>query len=493
MDFLRLKTFFDKSPVARLFKSDLAPFVLYFLFTQFKATDESVRAHGAILSALKRFLEECQQTSDKSPKGKAEDYLTKWCDENHEWLRRRYDEGDSEPRYELSPHTELIFSFLNDFFLRESTPVMTGSRLDSALKELQQIVDRSSDDPNVRIGILEEEILSKELEIEKIRSEKIVAMDQPSLVRERFRLAVSLLTQLSGDFRAVEEKFKQLARDLYAKMQSQIEERGSILKSTLDAESALKEEDQGVTFTEFYDFMSSTVQQNRIDDLLERLGKMPDELISRQGLEDIRRLFPFLLREAKKVTKTNNRLSSLLRHLVDTQHYQRRRKIKTLLSEIRSLMFANASNPPIHLKLEIDELDKLVCPMSVNFWKQPTRFEAEELLPHVPDEEKRRRGFLQIALEPSIDWEQMRATIKSRTADGTRVALRDILFPETNSFGIADILGYVQIAQEDGHEIDRTSHEEIRIANSDNMSHETVFTIPCVTFLPESELANKRI
>lgn len=105
MDFLRLKTFFEKSPVARLFKSDLAPFVLFFLYTQFKATDESVRPHGAILSALKRFLEECQQHSDKSPKGKAEDYLTKWCDENHEWLRRRYDEGDSEPRYELSPHS----------------------------------------------------------------------------------------------------------------------------------------------------------------------------------------------------------------------------------------------------------------------------------------------------------------------------------------------------------------------------------------------------
>ena len=52
--------------------------------------------------------------------------------------------------------------------------------------------------------------------------------------------------------------------------------RGGILEFALDAEDILKREDQGVSFYEFVRLILAPAQQERLQDIIQQLGRIPE-------------------------------------------------------------------------------------------------------------------------------------------------------------------------------------------------------------------------
>ena len=87
---------------------------------------------------------------------------------------------------------------------------------------------------------------------------------------------VSDLISLQGDFRAVEENFKSITRDVQRQQAESVDSRGEILGSALDAEDRLKEDDQGASFQAFVRLILSQTQQDELERIIAQLDEISD-------------------------------------------------------------------------------------------------------------------------------------------------------------------------------------------------------------------------
>src|SRR5262249_40399851 len=202
---------------------------------------------------------------------KPETYLAAWCARDTRWLHRFLEAGRGDPVYQLTAHTEDVLTFLDRALDQDFGFVGTESRLCLVIETLDDLVVGASDDPEMRLDRLRAERRRIDEEISRIESEGSVTRYQPAKIRERFATAVSLLKELQGDFRGVEDKFKEITRQVQQRQAEGQDTRGGILGFALDAEDVLKREDQGVSFSEFVRFILSPSQQERLEAIIQQL------------------------------------------------------------------------------------------------------------------------------------------------------------------------------------------------------------------------------
>ena len=250
----KLLVYFKTSPVLGLLRSSNAPFIVDFLDQQFKRTARITLPFSDLYAALAAYREDVQQSHPGVLRDKPETYLAKWCSRDTRWLHRFLEAGRNEPAYQLTPHTEDVLTFLDGVLEQDLGFIGTESRLKLVIDTLTDLVVKASDDPATRLTYLRDERQRLEEEIQRIQNEGLVAKYEPAQIRERFATAVSLLKQLQGDFRAVEETFKEITGQVQQRTIDGRDTRGGILQFALDAEDVLKREDQGVSFYEFVRF-----------------------------------------------------------------------------------------------------------------------------------------------------------------------------------------------------------------------------------------------
>ena len=228
-----------------------APFIIDWLDRQFKQAGRIVVPHSDLLAALAEYQEELRETDPDQLVAKPETYLADWSGPDKLWLRRFLEAGRDEPVYQLTPATEDVFVFLNRVLEQDPGFVGTESRLKLVIDTLDDLVVGASEDPEARLRHLRETQRRVQAEIEQIETEGAAPRYRPAQIRERFITAVSLLRQLQGDFRAVEESFREITRQVQQRQVEGSATRGGILGFALDSEDVLKKEDQGVSFYEF--------------------------------------------------------------------------------------------------------------------------------------------------------------------------------------------------------------------------------------------------
>ncbi len=259
-----------------------------------------------------------------------------------------------------------------------------------------------------------------------------------------------------------------------------LDPRGGILGDALGAEDSLKGQDQGVTFYEFLRFIQSPQQQDRLRDIIRQLLCMRELADQTQGLETIRHMVRGLLDEAEKVLQTTRRLSASLRRLLDTRTQQERRRVTDLLRQIRIFAATMCDDPPRQVGFEIDGAIEISAPMSRTDWSPPLKFEQIDLTEHVADEELRRNLFRQFQQLRPIEWNTMRRRIRQAVEPSGHCTLGKMLHDEPPE-GLIDVLGYLQIACEDGHQVRADATEEVVLPDGDLGL--MALTIPLVTFV----------
>jgi hypothetical protein len=484
MRLAELLVYFDTSPAMRLLRSPNAPFTADFLNRQFKQTARIAISHSDLLSALIVYQEQLQESHPEKLGAKADTYLTDWCSRETRWLQRFLESGRDEPVYQLTPHTEDVFEFLDRVLDKDLGFVGTESRLKLVIETLADLVVGSSDDPEMRLAHLREEENRIRAEIEQIETSGQVTKYQPAQVRERFATAVSLLRQLQGDFRSVEESFRGITLEVQQRQVEGRETRGGILEFALDAEDVLKNEDQGVSFYEFVRLILSPTQTERLERIIQEVRRIPELWTQPEGLETIRGMVTLLQNEADKVMRTNQRLSASLRRLLDARAHAERQRIARLLQEIRAYAVSVARDPPrddVGIDLEVDLA--IESPFRRTFWNEPHRFETIDLTDFEADESQRLEAFRRLAALHRLDWNEMRSRIRSVVDFKPGSTLGDLLQTHPPQGGVIEVLGYLQIARDDRHVLSSVAHEEIVVAPLRNGDRTLLVTVPLVTFV----------
>ncbi len=481
----KLLVYFETSPALKLLQARNAPYIIDFLDRVFKQSGQIAVPHSELLASLVLYQEELQESHPESLIDRPENYLADWCSSERRWLQRFLEAGRDEAVYQLTPYTEDVFAFLNDVLDRDLGFVGTESRLRLVIDTLSDLVVGASDDPETRLSHLRKERDRLQAEIEQIERDGQISKDQPALIRERFNLAVSLLRQLQGDFRAVEYSFRSISVDVQKRQQTGTESRGRILEYALDAEDLLKQEDQGVSFYEFVKLILSPSQTERLDKIISEVRKIPELVQQQEGLETVRNMITLLQNEAEKVMRTNQRLSTTLRRLLDGRAFAERQRVAVLLQEIQALAIESggqAEGEELGIYLEL--ATSIESPFRRTFWVEPPQFEAVDLSEFEPDSAERLEVFEDYAALRHLDWQQMREHVSHLLSTHDMPTLSELLdrFPLTS--GVVEIAGYLQIASEDGHLVDALTHEKILISASGPGERAYVVKVPRVTFLP---------
>ena len=475
----RLQIHFDTSPAIRLLQAKSAPLVVCFLYERFKRTHAIALPHSELLAAIVAYQERLQEVGCEGLRDRAEEYLRDWSSPEKRWLHRYLEAGRSEPLYQLTSHSETVLEFLERAMQQDLTFVGTESRLRLVMQTLEELVIGASNDPAVRLRHLREEQTRIAREIEAIEKHGEVKPFAPTRIREQFGLAVRIQKQLLGDFRAVEEKFKEITRQTQQRQARELDSRSGILGDALGAEDALKRQDQGVSFFEFLKFIQSPQQQDRLQAVIQQLLHLQDLADQAEGLEAIRQMVRGLLDEAEKVLQTTRRLSASLRRLLDTRTHHERKRVSELLRQVRVLAASMSEDPPRQIGFEIEAAIDISTPWSRTNWTSPARFQQLDLTDHVTDEALRREVFRQFQQLRPIDWNLMRRRIRQAVGTRGRCTLRELLQLEPPT-GMVDLLGYLQIACDDRHLVRADASEQFIVADGERR---VAVTVPLVTFV----------
>jgi len=478
----RLISFFANNPSAKLLSSLYSSYVIFFLYRHFKTEGNLAASQSVLVQQLQQFLEQVHASDPQVMQDRAEAYLTHWSTGDTRWLRRYYDAQHAESVYQLTPHTEEVFKFLTEVLDRSLGFVGTESRLKRIIETLSDIIVRGSDDPQQRLAYLQTERQRIDDEIRSIEAGDAVATHSPTAIRERFADVVSDLVSLQGDFRAVEESFKTITRDVQRQQAESADSRGNILGFALDAEDRLMEEDQGASFQAFVRLILSQTQQDELERMIAQLDTITELAQQHEGKRHVKGMIASLSAEAEKVLGTTRRLSATLRRLLDSRGSTTRLRLAAVLREIRAAAARRAEDPPAVGIDVFTELD-LLSPTSRTFWESPVRFEPVELSSAEPDEDDRLLAFRHLAELQRLDWEAMRTKVALLGKSSSRFTLPELLAVHPPTNGSIEVLGYLQLAHDDGHEVDESQVEVIYVEDSD--SGPRPYEIPRIVFCSE--------
>jgi hypothetical protein len=182
--------------------------------------------------------------------------------------------------------------------------------------------------------------------------------------------------------------------------------------------------------------------------------------------------------------RTNQRLSTTLRRLLDARAHAERQRIAQLLREIRSHAVALASDPPrdeIGIEIEVDP--DIESPFRRTFWSEPAKLETIDLTDYQADEQERRTAFQRLAALHRLDWKEMRNRIHSVVDFKTAPTLGDLLEVHPPEAGVIEVLGYLQIARDDGHDVNTDLNEDLIVPSGLAHGRPLLVRVPLVTFV----------
>lgn len=480
-----LQKFFASSPAVRLIRSPHAFWIVDFLNQQFKLVGKITRTHSELAMELDSYLDRLAKEKiladvKLDSRDKADTYLNSWCSGSIGWMKRFVEEGATEPSYQLTSEFEKALAFVNRAS-KEQGFIGTESRLRSILDTLGTIVSGTNMDPAERLRQLEQQKSAIEAEIATVKSSVPTAKLNPTQIQERFSLAIQHLQQLKSEFRAVEDRFRSITRDVQQRVMAAADSRGEILQFALDSEDTLKQGHQGQSFFEFLKLLHSPENQDRINRLVQELSEIESLAENQAELSELRQMVPTLIAEAEKILRTTQNLSRTLRRLLDSRSTQHHQQLSQVLRDILGAATNLSETPPSTIGLDIEVELEIQCPMDRPFWEATDPFEEVELLASEPDPKEQAAALAQLANLERLDWQVMRHNIASLTEHG-EATLESVLDRFPIETGAIEILGYLQIAHDDGHQIDRSQVIEIPASRTGPLGRN--LTLPNVVFLP---------
>jgi hypothetical protein len=464
-------------PAVRLLRSPNAGMVLGFLHRAFKRSPRTAIPEGELRSLLEIYLAELREVEPDAFPDTPANYLSNWRDEQHGFLRRSYVDGQQEAVFELTSGTEKSFLWLES--LRAVEFVGTESRLASIFNGLEEILRYASDDADERIRLLSADAKRIQAEIDRIRATGTAEKYSPVKLNERYARLVTTARELLSDFRAVEENFQRIAREIAERHVQPGVTKGAIVGHMLDSHDTLKLSAQGQSFYAFRELLLSPDRQNRFDEAIEKAQQIAVISTELKASPLLSQLIGRLLDEDETVLASTQRVSANLRRVLDTINLSEQRQVAETIRNIKAAALQIRETPPDEENFfELLELPDAYSAMGRTFWQEPNRVAAVGPV-EVADGELGLEELRRFRNLPQIRLGDLRKNVDSCLEQDQTVILATVLDAFPPKHGVMEVLGYLIIAsQEDRHYIANDDTVEIQIPSPTNKR----WRVPAVLF-----------
>lgn len=446
---LKIRSLFDTSVSLKLLRARQLPLIVAFLYREFKHSQQITVPYHVLVHRLSDFLEEHNYTEEEehAPSHRlhhdfadtAKQYLDRWIDAHY--LRNIVDESSKEPYVLLSKHTEKVFQVFE--ILKEKEFVGTESKFKDIFHKLRDIVENANPDQEKRLEDLEKKKLAIEKEIRKIKIDGYVSTYEDYQIRSRFEEVNRLANDLIGDFKEVEDNFKEITQRIYEKQQSADLSKGQLIADTFDALYALKSSDQGKSFYAFWQFVLDEESQQEFYQLTKNVYQVLEDREIEIPSRFLRKLKPLLHAAARKVLEKNTLLADKLTREIVAKNQPETRQSRELMSAIRHLALQRlsmASEREYYLELEEDPvvylpLERKLSDRSIVNTHAATATPATLCLEDIED-------FTKLYKADLIDKDKLLSGIQRILQDRAQVSLKEVVDEVGLTKGLAELLAY---------------------------------------------------
>lgn len=459
MTYEKALSLYRNDKTLQLLRADHFPLLIGFFHLVFKQQNKITYSQSDLASLLGDYLFLLEQQEISDYPGSPSDYLQKWAQQGY--LRRYYESGD-EPVYELSPATENALKWLDD--LNKQQFIGTHSRLLHFFSLLQQIVNKTAG-PYERIKQLEEQRKLLDAEIDAIRKGNYVKPTETQL-KEDYFLAEETAKRLLADFRQVEENFRELDTQTRQTIIKSAVAKGKLLDDIFEKQDYLWNTDQGKSFQAFWEFMMSESMQKELDELIEKLNEIPAiRQIKQEQIVD--RIKTNLVDAGDKVNRSNDGLIEQLRKFVEQKNLSESRYILRNIEMIENILVEQPNlASDIDMLMEIDRVFKPVLLMERPLFSPPVKIVFEE---NAVEEGLSDADTQALFEQFYVDLDELRGNIRTILRTHSQVSLSSVLQQYKPSKGIAEILGYMQIATGEAKHLVKHEHtEELMLGDNEN-------------------------
>ena len=430
-------------PAWRLLCSDHAALVASFLHRVFIAPNLRTLAQSDLAEALEDELFALRERlgPDAFPRS-AIDYLNDWTSPERGWLRKFYPSDSDEPHFDLTPATEKAVAWLAS--LSERSFVGTESRLLTLFELLRQMCEGTETDPEARIAELSRRRDEIDAAIEGVRSGNFPLLDDTAL-KDRFQQFVQMARDLLTDFREVEQNFRGLDRRVRERITLWEGAKGELLEDILSERDSIDESDQGRSFQAFWEFLMSSDRQEELTRLLERVLALPPVAEMNPDART-RRVHYDWLEASEHTQRTVARLSQQLRRFLDDQAWLENRRIMDILHGIETNALALRETPPAGDMIDIAGTGADIrLAMERRLYAPPHRARIADVELEAGDAD------LDTAILFSqlvVDKARLELNIRRALQDRPQITLRELCEREPLEQGLAELVAYLQLADE---------------------------------------------
>lgn len=468
LGFFALDQLRQNHPAWRLLRADNAPLIAAFLHRTFITPNVRMMGQADLAEALEDMLYVLrQQLGETAFPRSANAYLDDWADSGKGWLRKFYRQGSDEPWFDLTPSAERAIGWLGS--LTERSFVGAESRLLTLFELLRQMSEGSETDPAIRINELQRRRDAIDAEIARIAAGDIPLLDDTEL-KDRFLQFSQIARELLSDFRAVEQNFRALDRNVREQIALWEGSRGELLEQIMGERDAITDSDQGRNFRAFWDFLMAPRRQEELTGLLDRVLQLAP-VVELSPDARICRIHYDWLEAGEHTQRTIALLSRQLRRFLDDQAWLENRRIMEILRgiESKSLILRDAQPSARDFMTLDDTACTIEPPMERPLHRPISRTRLEEaVLEAGGDDLDASLLFSQVV----IDREQIRMNIRRELQSHSQMTLGDFCKRYPLQQGLAELVACMQIAEEMEGTVDESADELIGWCVVDEEGHE---------------------
>jgi hypothetical protein len=440
MDYYQAQSLLINSGV-RLMRVKNAPLLISFLSEMYKSPHRLSILQSEIESRLKDTLFRLHDhLGEVRYPSLPHEYLEQWVQDG--WLRRYYQDHD-EPEYELTPEVDQTLTWLLSLKRREF--VGTESRLQTIFSRLREIAEGTDDNLDRRKELLERQQAEIQKQLDQLNQGKWQRLDARR-IKEYWQEARETAMRLLADFREVEANFRQLDQSMRQQIATSGQNKGEVLAQLFADQDQIRESEQGQSFYAFWDFLMNPLRQAELGQLLSVVEQLPE--MEAEGDPFMRKLKFNLVQAADRVKSSQNRLFTQLRRFLQSRHRLEQKMLCQILQKIDGYLLKRQEIPSV--RETFWETDEFKPELNLLYERIPWRkTEIARIDTQAIVAGQRVADWTDLLQEYPLDPQLLQAHRDELLLEYERISLEQILERWPLTWGIAELLAWIQLALDD--------------------------------------------
>lgn len=461
----------------RLLAATKAPAVLAIVQTVFPPKERRLPRSELLARVavhLELLLDEGRETQMT-----AGDYADTWVREG--WLVRRDDPDRVETTYEPSPAALDALVFVDG--LQDHLPTTTESRLELVVQSFEHLAEDTEASRDRRLADLQARRERIEDEIRALAASADVAVPPVESSTDRLRDVLRIADGLSNDFMQYREDLRAVDADLREQILAPEGSRGGVLERLLAGDDLLGQSAVGRTFTAFFAMLNDPVQNQRAQDVVDRLLEREfARRLPHAERERLANVFSDLYVPAQEVLDVKSELYRSLARFVRSQDFRHHRALLDALQEAQGVALAQKDrlSSRSRFPLELDLSRVLLSSVAQLHLKDPT----DAGMPQMAEEAEVATLPVEVLADlvrtQDIDMVSLTGHVNDVVERTGQASLADILEAHPAEQGLASVIGLMFLATQNADSPGGGS-DRIRWAEADGRQY--VARVPRFWFL----------